>query len=748
MVEVNEVLYPDQFDTPLNFPSVTEVTEATGEDINRNRDAIFTLERVLGLDPHIGLFTENPDTATVDERIGIIENGIAEGRFAFRDLNVNNAFIVDTDITGNATVDIGGDVAGTTIAPVFIRGPLRILDSGLANNQAISDVPFVINARANVVEGDSFPGVAVMRITDTNPDPNQSEKQALVVDGNVLIRNGRLTAEFAISHTELLDIDTTPRAGQQAFHVTRGDFHSHRRKRDPATGALLNEVDPNPPTPSDGLIDHTDLLSIFTKSGQSDFVPVEGVAYHVTGGDDHDHKDDRGAQIDHLSLKNIDPKTSNHITGGDSHAHGPRGDGAPVDHFDLLNSGFLTHAEIDQQLNVVLPEHIATIDPLNASEVDPAQAGSAAHVPLGHVSDPSAHHPRYTNEEALDSEALVSGITQNYTEGQNTTLRGHIQAVGNGTVSNRNPHGLAAADVGALEGFDAQGNLPDFTKQFLESVIEDILQDPAFGVVRASEDETITGLWTFNNINGIIIQDGPGGTTSQLLQGTVARFPDMIDHIDNTGTPPFHAAVDLSFDPAGSTTPLVSTDIDAALKELDSLLAAKEDTLSPSNQVATAQIEDLAVTNAKIANATIENAKKAEPFALVPLTFTTNVPVTATANRYGVKLPAAPDAVGEIYDISVMWHDLGAGGATGITVDVLLGPGGGPAVTIIGGPVNINAPSGGLFPADTPGRLTPGAPVPVTGTTSGDDIIVAIGHTGAGDYDVTVTVWCKIFHLA
>lgn len=659
MSDINEVRYPQQFDTPLNFPSVTEVTESTGEDINRNRDAIITLERVLGLNPHIGLYTDNPATATVNERLDIIENGIAEGRFAFRDLNVNNVLIVNTDIVGNATVDLGGDPQQTSVAPVNVRGPFRILDSGLTNNQAISDVPIVVNARGNLITAGSFPGEPLLRITDTNADLNQTDRNALVIDGNVLIQNGRLTADFAISHNQLLDVTTTPTTSQPAFHVTGGDFHSHRRKRDPVTGALLNEVDPVA-SDTNGLINHVDLLGIFTKAGQTDFVPVEGVAYHVTGGDDHDHKDGRGAQIDHLSLKNIDPATSNHVTGGDRHSHGPNGDGAPIDHFDLLNNGFLSHAEIDQKLNVEFPEHITLIDPTNAADINEADRGSAAHVPLGHVSDPDAHHTRYTDEEAINSQVLVSGITQNYNEGQNTTIQGHIQATGSGTVSNRNPHGLSAPDIGALEGFDAQGNVPDFTRQFLQVAIQDVLPE-------------------------------------------------------------------------------------AVIVELQSVLDTKEDVLSASNPVLTSQLADFAVTTDKLANSAVTNVKKQEPYSLMPLTATVNVPTAPAGTAiHGFKVPA--DVTGEIYDISVMWHQNSAGGL-GTTVDVLYGADSGTPSSIIGGPQNIHAPTSGLFAADTPGRITP-TTTAVSGANTGDDIVVNVGHTGVGNYDVTVTVWLKVEHVA
>jgi len=146
MAEINEVLYPEQYDSAQNFPAVVEVTEATGEDINRNRDAVIRIEHVLGLNPQIGRYTTNPLTATVGERLDIIENGIAEGRFAFYNLNVRDVLKVTTDTAGLSQVDIGSDVAGTRIAPVYIRGPMRVMDSGLTNNELHIDVPIISSA--------------------------------------------------------------------------------------------------------------------------------------------------------------------------------------------------------------------------------------------------------------------------------------------------------------------------------------------------------------------------------------------------------------------------------------------------------------------------------------------------------------------------------------------------------------------------------------------------------------------------
>jgi hypothetical protein len=762
MVEINEVLFPENLDSVLNFPNVTEVTEATGEDINRNRDAILVLERTLGKNPHIGLFTDDPNIATVSQRIGIIENGIAEGRFAFRNLNVNNALVVRTDTAGFARVDIGGNPEGTRIAPVFVRGPLRIMDSGITNNEMRIDVPFISSAKLNVISAGSLPGEPLLRITDTAFNPAVPEKLALLIEGNVLIRNGRLTADFALEHSKLRGIDTTPRAGVTAIHVTRGDFHSHKRKRDPATGALLNEVESNPTEETFGLIDHEDLLNIHTKTSQASFEPVSGVAYHVTGGDDHDHKDGRGAQIDHNALANVNPATSNHITGGDRHAHTAAGDGAPISHSDLLHIGFLSHPEIDQILNVEFKEHLSLIDPENAEDIPglSAFAHLGFHVPLGHVSDPNAHHARYTDEEALAAQVLISADTTVYEEGRKTNSKAHIQAIGSGVVSSKNAHGVSAADIGALEGFDPQGNLPEFTKQFLETALEDILQDPAFNVPRLNEDELVTGLWTFSNIGGIVIQSG--SNTTVLNYAIASKLADTNDHANNIGTagaalpatsqPPFHHGIDIDNVPAGN---IASTNVQAAINELDSNVQAaineldseKEPTLSVTNQVISTEIANDAVITSKILNANVTLAKLANQYALCAYSFAGEVRGVTTATdsggdttanvfrstrKFGFQIPTG--AIGSVVSVSVMRH-LYSAGATSLTVQVEKNA----ATILTSSPTDIVT-----FTTDSPAEIG----ILATSLVAGDDIVVTIAAVGTGADEVSVTVNTKYQHVA
>lgn len=758
MVEVNEVSYPINYDTVANFPDVTEVTEATGQDINRNRDAILTIERVLGKNPHIGLYTENSATATVDERLDILENGIAEGRFAYRNLNVNNILVVTTDQAGMGRVDIGGDVNNLNVAPVYIRGPLRVVDSGLSNNFAEVAVPTRFTTRGNSFQGTAITGDPIVRITDSNANPQFTDRLALQIDGNVLIQNGRLLADFAVNHNQLLGIDTTPTATVAAIHVARGDYHSHKRKVDPVTGALLNEVDPTPAEDTFGLVDHKDLLSVFTKNGQTGFIPVDGVAYHVTNGDDHDHRNGHGAQIDHNYLLNVDPATSNHVTGGDDHVHSPSGDGGVISHHYLNDIGFLTHPEIDHILNVEFAEHLLLIDPANANDINDANAGLAHHVPQGHVSDPNAHHTRYTDDEALSAELLVSADTTVYEEGRNTTIRSHIQAIGSGSVASNNPHGLAPSDIGALEGFDSQGNLPDFTRQFLEDAVEDILQTT--NVPLTDQAAEITGIWTFNNTGGVIQIQKAASPAVSIQYDDIARFSDIFDHIDDTGTPPYHASEDISYDPSGSTTPLVATDVKAALDEIDTNVNDKEDQLGPLNQVQTTEIAALAVTTPLLDNAAVTIAKMSNPYSIVPYTFTRqfgqsaddngDTPTTEVASIWGIEVPALASNA-EIVQVTAMWRTAGGSAPTSVSIDLGRDPGTGTVTWLGGGgtgatppsPIDINA----LF---TDGRAENVSPhfstaLPVS-VSAADDLYVYMTRTAGAttDFtDVTVTVYLK-----
>ena len=760
MVEVNEVVYPSQFDTIQNLPSVINVTEATGEEINAHRDAILVLERTLGKNPQLGRYTVDPNIATVGQRLDIIENGIAEGRFAFRNINVYDVLKVVTDTAGLAEVDIGASgppALGVRIAPVFIRGPLTVTNSGLQNNEMRFDVPFISSARKNVIQAGSIDGESILRITDTNANPIFPNRLALEIQGNVRITGGRLFASFAIEHNQLLGIDTTPRTGVTAIHVTNGDYHQHSRKRDPATGALLNEVDPNPIVNNKGLIDHMDLLDIYTENGQTGFIPVEGVAYHVTNGDGHEHKDGRGAPIDHNFLTNIDPALSTHVSKGDEHIHsGAPGDGGgTIDHNSLINIGFLSHADIDRLLNVDFSSHLARIDPTDASQIDPAQQGLAFHVPQGHVSDPNAHHTRYTDQEALAAQVLISAVTTNYAEGRNTNPQAHIQAIGSGIVSASNAHGVSAADIGALEGFDSQGNLPDFTRQFLESAVTEIIMDPSFDVLRGSQPAAlITGNWTFNNTGGILIGNGaPTPSYATFDYNVASRLADAITHIDNNGALPFvavgpyHKAAGILNVPAGT---IVSTDIQAAIDETDGNiqtlsgvdgLSGKENKLGPTNQVDHTELADDAVEQNNILDGEVVLSKLEKPYAVTSYTFTTIVPAggnTLDPHLYGVKLPTGID--GSIIDVTIMWDSIGLGGGDTILVDALKNG----ASVLSASPTPIE-----VYPNGDPNSIGLGL-APTLLLVGTDKLVVSVRTTGVipNEARITVTVHVKFEHVA
>jgi hypothetical protein len=750
MVEVNEVRYPANFDTIQNFPSVIEITSASGEDINRNRDAILVLERTLGKNPQLGRYTVDPTTATVGQRLDIIENGTAEGRFAFRNINVYDVLKVVTDIAGLAEVDIGASgppALGVRIAPVFVRGPLTIADSGMQNNEMHIDVPFVSSARENVIQAGSIDGESLLRITDTNANPIFPNRIALEVQGNVLITNGRLFAAFAIEHSQLLGIDTIPRIGVNAIHVTRGDYHQHSRKRDPATGALLNEVDSNPTEDNKGLIDHMDLLNIYTENGQTGFLPVAGVAYHVTNGDGHDHRDGRGAAIDHNFLSNVDPALSNHVTRGNRHSHSSAADdgGAPIDHNSLFNVGFLSHGDIDRLLNVDFANHLARIDPTDASKIDPAQQGLGFHVPQGHVSDPSAHHTRYTDEEALNAQVLISSVTTVYAEGRNTNTRGHIQAIGSGLVSASNAHGLSAADVGALEGFDSQGNLPDFTRQFLENAVAEIISEPSFDVLRGNQNATITGSWTFNNTGGILIgNNAPTPSYATFDYARASKLDNVINHAYNISPivplTTYHVAVGIGYDPTGTLIPLTATDVQAAINQLDAEVSAKEDQLSGSNQVQVGEIANDAVTTSTIASNNVTLDKLANQYAITSYTFTTVLTsILPEIQKYGLLVPTVSD--GATIDITAMWDSIGLGGGATINIDVLVA---GSPILVPPLPQDIG-PLGLNFTNGVPNTV-PSVP---TVLSSGDSIVVSVdGNGNANPIRITVTVHVKFEHVA
>lgn len=350
-IEVNQVAYPGTPDCPVfdsiqNWPATTEVTQSSGEDITRNRDALLILERILGLNPHIGLFTIDPRTATVSQRISILEQGISEGRFELKTLKVERAIETIKDVHDRMTLLLGLEKnADYEATEVKFRGPIRIADSGARDPRAQFEVGFAIKKSVEsqsstdcLIEGSSLRRKPLLHIKDFNQtEISNQDHLALLLDGNLHV-NGFITGNFAIDHNRLNNINTDPVIDaqgvviQEAIHVSRGNFHSHKRgEYNPTLGRWL--IDPNPVEPTYGLVNHLDLEPESTRTSirQQNFIPDPNVAYHVTNGDDHNHVGGAGAPIRHRFLLGIDPKNSNHVTNGDFHKHDPAlGDGASI----------------------------------------------------------------------------------------------------------------------------------------------------------------------------------------------------------------------------------------------------------------------------------------------------------------------------------------------------------------------------------------------------------------------------------
>lgn len=334
-----EIKYPKQFDI---LPITTTVSINIGDTMNSFRDAILNLEEVLGLDVNIGLFTPDPSSATVADRLNRIERGIAERNLVFREINVSDALQVMLDQNNQPFVRIGLG-SPTQVAPVTIVGPLTILSPNVANPLTLIQTPVridlsTLNPEASThsfIKGKSNSTQPLLTIQDTRSNPAPSEV-ALKVTGNMVV-TGKLTADFAIDHSRLLNIDTVPTDATRGIvkHVTQGNFHSHRKGKYNIQQQLW-EVDSSIDTSDHGIIRHSNLVGVGTlPTHGDDYQPQNDIAYHVTGGDLHSHKTGDGSQIDHNDLKNISPKLSNHVTGGDSHAHTSAQDGGTVSHKDL-----------------------------------------------------------------------------------------------------------------------------------------------------------------------------------------------------------------------------------------------------------------------------------------------------------------------------------------------------------------------------------------------------------------------------
>lgn len=332
-----EIRYPSELDI---LPVTTTVTVNIGSTLNAFRDAILNLETILGLDVNIGLFTPDPESATVADRLNRIERGIAERNLVFREINVSDALQVQLNQNNEPFVNIGLG-STTTIAPVTIKGPLTVLSPAQSNPRTIIQTPVSIdvttyneNMSANsLIKGKANALQPILRVHDTSDGYSGT---ALHVIGNMKVE-GTLETEYSIDHNTLLNIDAVPTDATRGTtrHVSQGDFHSHRKGRfDEDRGTWI--VDSSTSTNDFGIISHRDLQGWGTlPTHDNSFTPDPNIRYHVTGGDLHAHKAGDGAQIDHTDLKSISPKFSNHVTGGDSHRHTSSGDGGKVSHLDL-----------------------------------------------------------------------------------------------------------------------------------------------------------------------------------------------------------------------------------------------------------------------------------------------------------------------------------------------------------------------------------------------------------------------------
>lgn len=355
--EINKVKYPGtpskpEFDTVLNWPPTTQVTQNTGEDITRNRNAILMLERILGPNPHIGLFTSDLRTASVSQRIGILEQGIAEGRFEFKKIKVERAIETIRNINDLITLTLGAirDVNHEQ-TPVEVLGTLRVRDSNAFDSRALFDVGFVVaktreslqSTKCEII-GSSILNEPLLKIVDYARGSLESDEHtALEIQGNLVV-TGYIRGNFALDHKKLNNINTDPVVDAKgnvivdAIHVSRGNFHSHKRGE---FNSSLNRwiVNSNPAESTYGIIDHNDIepQSVRTTSRQQNFLPNKDIAYHVTNGDDHDHVGGDGAPLRHSFLLGIDPKNSDHVTGGDIHTHNPnKKDGGLIESHSIL----------------------------------------------------------------------------------------------------------------------------------------------------------------------------------------------------------------------------------------------------------------------------------------------------------------------------------------------------------------------------------------------------------------------------
>lgn len=342
-----EINYPEEYDI---LPETTSISVNIADTLNVLRDAILNIEEVLGLNVNIGIFTSAVEEATVSDRITRLERGIAERNLVYQEINVSDALSVFLNEDNKPFVRIGKGLVND-LAPVQILGPLTILSPQSSQIETYIQTPVCIDVTTfdseasarSKIKGKANVDQPLLIIEDTNSSEylkNHPETLALQIKGNVKVE-GKLIAEYSIDHDRLLNTETIPTEQTRGNikHVVQGMYHSHRKGRyDNNKGQWI--VDSSVNTKDFGILNHNDLEGIGTlPTDQNDFVPQQGVAYHVSGGDLHDHSGNTGGgQINHNDLKNVNPKISNHVTSGDSHDH-VEGRGAQLRHSTLSEIG-------------------------------------------------------------------------------------------------------------------------------------------------------------------------------------------------------------------------------------------------------------------------------------------------------------------------------------------------------------------------------------------------------------------------
>lgn len=514
--EVNAVKYPGtpsqpEFDTVENWPATSKVTQDTGEDVTRNRDALLVIERLLGPNPHIGLFTTDLRTTSVAQRLSILEQGVSEGRFEFKRLKVERAIDTVRDLNETITLVLGAArTSSNEYTQIEVRGPLHVFDSEADDPRARFDVGFVVEKPLELgqsteceIRGSSVKGKPLLLIEDFNrAEINDKNHTAVEIRGNLFV-SGYIDGNFALDHKRLNSINTDPVIDAQgnvivdAIHVSRGNYHSHKRGRyDPNLARWV--VDSNPQQATYGIIDHNDLEPQSTRTSvrQRNFVPDSNQAYHVTNGDDHDHVGGDGAPLRHKFFLGVDPKNSNHVTGGDFHRHDPdREDGGLIP-----THGIVLQEDLEQSLQSL------SLDPEN----DPVVAAETASKILTRINDRfSANDQKNTEQdERLDiqrGELEQSKLTRQ----EFNQVRADVNS--------------AVADVTRLEG-EVETNTTNIENN-AAAILLFLEQSAAFIF-----GTTIRNLLAGEKVYGI---GGAGGTT-----GALSSLDITVDYqdTDDTGT--------------------------------------------------------------------------------------------------------------------------------------------------------------------------------------------------------------------